>query len=142
MSGSSSVCEIDPELKAKLRKFRFRKETTNGAIVMKVDKAALLVKVDEEYDDIPLDELAEELPTSQPRFVVYSYKYEHKDGRLSYPLCFIFYSPEGCSVDLNMMYAGSKTSLTKEADIGKIFEVRSTEDITEEWLKSKLGFFQ
>ena len=31
----SSVCEIDPELKKLLRKFRFRKETTNGAIISK-----------------------------------------------------------------------------------------------------------
>lgn len=28
-------------------------------------------------------------------FVVYSYKYEHDDGRVSYPLCFIFSSPVG-----------------------------------------------
>lgn len=29
------------------------------------------------------------------RFVVYSYKYVHEDGRVSYPLCFIFSSPVG-----------------------------------------------
>lgn len=28
-------------------------------------------------------------------FVVYSYKYQHDDGRVSYPLCFIFSSPVG-----------------------------------------------
>ncbi len=28
-------------------------------------------------------------------FLVYSYKYQHDDGRVSYPLCFIFSSPVG-----------------------------------------------
>eukprot|EP00069_Balaena_mysticetus_P003032 bmy_16345T0 len=33
MSDSLVVCEVDPELKEKLRKFRFRKETDNAAII-------------------------------------------------------------------------------------------------------------
>lgn len=32
-SDSLVVCEVDPELKEKLRKFRFRKETDNAAII-------------------------------------------------------------------------------------------------------------
>lgn len=42
-----------------------------------------------------MEDLQEELPTSQPRFVVYSYCYNHEDGRQSYPLCFIFVTPQG-----------------------------------------------
>lgn len=45
--------------------------------------------------DVTPDELQEELPASQPRFVVYSYKLSHSDGRISYPLCFIYFSPDG-----------------------------------------------
>ena len=30
-----------------------------------------------------------------PSYVVLSYKYEQKDGRISYPLLFIYYSPDG-----------------------------------------------
>ncbi|KAM7399158.1 hypothetical protein PAMP_018446 [Pampus punctatissimus] len=33
MSSSLVVCEVDESLKAKLRKFRFRKETNNAAIL-------------------------------------------------------------------------------------------------------------
>lgn len=33
--------------------------------------------------------------TSEKTFIVYSYKYQHEDGRVSYPLCFIFSSPVG-----------------------------------------------
>ena len=29
------------------------------------------------------------------RYIVYSYRYEQKDGRVSYPLIFIYYSPNG-----------------------------------------------
>ncbi|KAJ1072511.1 hypothetical protein K5549_011737 [Capra hircus] len=92
-SDSLVVCEVDPELKEKLRKFRFRKETDNAAIIMKVDKDRQMVVLEEEFQNISPEELKMELPERQPRFVVYSYKYVHADGRVSYPLCFIFSSP-------------------------------------------------
>lgn len=38
-----------------------------------------------------------------------------------------------------MMYAGSKLSLVKEADITKVFELRDLEELTEEWLLEKLS---
>ena len=38
-----------------------------------------------------------------------------------------------------MMYAGSKLSLVKEADITKVFEVRDLEEFTEEWLLEQLA---
>ncbi|CDQ87955.1 unnamed protein product [Oncorhynchus mykiss] len=74
-------------------------------------------------------------------FVVYSYKYEHDDGRVSYPLCFIFSSPVGCKPEQQMMYAGSKNKLVQTVQLTKVFEIRNTEDLTEEWLREKLGFF-
>lgn len=48
-SDSLVVCEVDPELKEKLRKFRFRKETDNAAIIMKVDKDRQMVVLEEEF---------------------------------------------------------------------------------------------
>uniref|UniRef100_A0A5F8H4Z0 Glia maturation factor gamma n=1 Tax=Monodelphis domestica TaxID=13616 RepID=A0A5F8H4Z0_MONDO len=61
------VCEVDPELKEKLRKFRFRKDTTNAAIIMKVDKSRQLVVMEEEFQNISPEELRNELPERQPR---------------------------------------------------------------------------
>uniref|UniRef100_A0A8D0L3T2 Glia maturation factor beta n=1 Tax=Sphenodon punctatus TaxID=8508 RepID=A0A8D0L3T2_SPHPU len=79
-----------------MRKFRFRKETNNAAIIMKIDKNKQLVVLDEEHEGISPDELKDELPERQPRYpFLYSYKYQHDDGRVSYPLCFIFSSPVG-----------------------------------------------
>uniref|UniRef100_A0A8D0GIE6 Glia maturation factor n=1 Tax=Sphenodon punctatus TaxID=8508 RepID=A0A8D0GIE6_SPHPU len=112
-SESLVVCDVAEDLVEKLRKFRFRKETNNAAIISKLK--AMLTAV-----GISPDELKDELPERHflnlgKTFVVYSYKYQHDDGRVSYPLCFIFSSP--------------------------VFEIRNTEDLTEEWLREKLGFF-
>lgn len=142
MADNVVICDIDPALKELIKKFRFRKETNNAAIIMKVVKETQTIVLDEEIDDCSVEELSEELPTSQPRFVVYSYCYNHDDGRTSYPLCFFFISPAGCKPEQQMMYAGSMLSLVKEAGLTKVFEVRSTEDLTEEWLLEKLQFFR
>uniref|UniRef100_A0A672JWU6 ADF-H domain-containing protein n=1 Tax=Sinocyclocheilus grahami TaxID=75366 RepID=A0A672JWU6_SINGR len=94
-SSSLVVCEVDVSLQEKLKKFRFRKETSNAAILMKIDMEKQLVVLEEEYENISLDELREELPERQCTYIVYSYKLTHGDGRVSYPLCFIFSSPVG-----------------------------------------------
>uniref|UniRef100_A0A3Q0RGK2 Glia maturation factor n=1 Tax=Amphilophus citrinellus TaxID=61819 RepID=A0A3Q0RGK2_AMPCI len=76
-------------------------------------------------------------------FIVYSYKYVHADGRVSYPLCFIFSSPVGCKPEQQMMYAGSKNRLVQIAELTKVFETRNPDDdLTEEWLKNHLSFFR
>lgn len=67
-----------------------------------------------------MEDLQEELPSSQPRYVVYSYCLSHDDGRKSYPLCFIFVSPQGCKTEQQMMYAGSKLSVVQETGLTKV----------------------
>ncbi|KAL6105251.1 gmfb [Pungitius sinensis] len=141
MSESLVVCDVDEELVIKVKQFRLRKETDNAAIVMKIDEKKQLVILEEEHVDISLDDLRDIVPERQPRFIVYSYKYHHDDGRISYPLCFIFSSPVGCRPDQQMMYAGSKNKLVQTVGMSKVFEIRNTEDLTEEWLKEKLGIF-
>ncbi|RXM96413.1 Protein cornichon-like 1 [Acipenser ruthenus] len=46
-----------------------------------------------------------------------------------------------CKPEQQMMYAGSKNKLVKTVELTKVFEIRNTEDLTEEWLREKLGFF-
>uniref|UniRef100_G3PDA4 Glia maturation factor n=1 Tax=Gasterosteus aculeatus TaxID=69293 RepID=G3PDA4_GASAC len=146
-SESLVVCDVDEELVKKVKQFRLRKETDNAAIVMKIDEKKQLVILEEEHVDISLDDLRDiSRPTvntslSPGTFIVYSYKNHHGDGRISYPLCFIFSSPVGCRPDQQMMYAGSKNKLVQTVGMSKVFEIRNTEDLTEEWLKEKLGIF-
>jgi predicted DNA-binding protein len=142
MAAELKICDIDPELKERLKKFRFRKEKTNAAIIMKIIAEEQKIVLDEEFDDVSLEDVAAELPERQPRYCAYSYAYKHDDGRVSYPLCFIFVSPEGCKPEIQMMYAGSKNALVKMGQFTKVFETRNVEELTEDWLKEKLGFFR
>lgn len=105
---------------------------------MKVDREKQLIFLEEELEDIDVDELRENLPEHQPRFLVYSFKLDHGDGRVSYPMCFIFSSPRDCKPELQMMYAGSKLELVKEAELTKVFEIRDLDELTDEFLHSKL----
>uniref|UniRef100_A0A3B1J578 Glia maturation factor n=1 Tax=Astyanax mexicanus TaxID=7994 RepID=A0A3B1J578_ASTMX len=130
------VCEVDPSLQEKLKKFRFRKETNNAAILMKIDMEKQLVILEEEY------EVGSRDPSVCCTYIVYSYKLTHGDGRVSYPLCFIFSSPVGCKPEQQMMYAGSKNRLVQSAELTKVFEIRNADDLSEEWLKEKLSFFR
>ena len=41
------------------------------------------------------EEVAEQLSEHQARYIAYSYCMKHQDGRISYPLCFVFISPSG-----------------------------------------------
>ena len=37
-----------------------------------------------------------------------------------------------------MMYAGTKLPLVKEAGITKVFEIRDLDELTDEWLESRM----
>ncbi|CAL1533212.1 unnamed protein product [Lymnaea stagnalis] len=138
MSTNVSVCDMSQEVIDLLKKFKLRKEKNVAAIVLKIDKASLKIVLDEEYDNISISELQDELPPQQPRYVCLSYVLKHADGRVSYPLVFIFISPQGCSPEQQMMYAGSKTKAVKDGDFTKVIELRSLDDLTEETILDKL----
>jgi len=138
MAQNVAVCDLEPALKDDIKKFRFRKEKSNAALIMKVNREKHLVCLDELIENIDVDELRDALPSHQPRFVLYSYKLEHSDGRVAYPLCCIFLTPQDCQPELQMMYAGTKLSLEKEADVAKAFEIRDLDELTTEWLEEKL----
>lgn len=156
-------------MKDELRKFRFRKDNANCALIrkftlidlrfvfntlvthrteriffhsahlVKVDREKQLVCVDELLDEITVDDLQEQLPGHQPRYIVYSYKMVHADNRISYPMCFIFYTPRDSQMELQIMYAGTKRALQREADLTRVYEVRELDELTEDWLKEKLA---
>ncbi|XP_076271360.1 glia maturation factor isoform X2 [Rhynchophorus ferrugineus] len=106
---------------------------------VKVDREKQQIIIDENLEDTTIEDLQESLPSHQPRFIILSYKQIHKDGRTSFPLCFLFFTPRDSHAELQMMYAGSKIALQKEADVSRAYEIRELEDLTEEWLLSKLG---
>lgn len=142
MSGNVSICEIPAEIKEKLAKFRMRKDNNIAAIVLKIDADNLKVIEDEEYEDVTIEEIVNDLPEHLPRYVVLSYVYNHGDGRVSYPLIFVYVNPAGTKPELHMMYAGTKLEVQNSLQLTKTFEVRELEEFTDEWLQSKMAFYK
>merc|ERR1711910_290381 len=138
MSDSVVVCDIDQELKTELTKFRYSKAKEGCAIIMKVDRKRQMIVEDDRLDDCNAEELRDALPSHQPRFVTYSFCHHHSDGRVSYPMVFLFSTPPGGQIELSMMYAGSKNNLVKETGMTKLLEVRDLEDLTDEWIRDQL----
>ncbi|XP_054262632.1 glia maturation factor beta [Macrosteles quadrilineatus] len=136
---SMKVCDIEDDVKDALRQFRFRKHNNNAALILKVDREKQKICIDSMVEDTCLDDLRDILPGHQPRYVVYSNKMEHSDGRISYPLSFIYITPQDSQRDLQVMYAGTKLALQKEADLTRVYEVRELDELTDEWLKEKLS---
>lgn len=89
-----------------------------------------------------IEDIAQNLPESVPRYIAYNYRWAHADGRISYPLMFIFYCPKGISTNLNMLYSSTKTLIVNELKMTKIFDVRDAEELNESWIKDKLAFFK
>eukprot|EP01097_Dermamoeba_algensis_P001802 TRINITY_DN168_c0_g1_i5.p2 TRINITY_DN168_c0_g1~~TRINITY_DN168_c0_g1_i5.p2 ORF type:complete len:164 (+),score=32.68 TRINITY_DN168_c0_g1_i5:25-516(+) len=140
-SMSNATCTIAEEVKAGFKKFKTSKSTNTTAFIMKVNREKLEIEIDYTDDNCSLEKIVDNLPESAPRYIVISYKYSHKDGRVSYPIVFIYYCPPTVSTALNMIYASSKPNLTKELNITKDYELRRAEDLSEEWLIDKLKIF-
>lgn len=109
---------------------------------MKIDKAKLEVQLDQLLEGVTIEEIAAELPPSAPRFVAYSYKWQHDDGRVSFPLIFIFYCPRGINTQLNILYASTKPVLVEALQVQKLFSIDNAEHLDEAWLKDKLAMFK
>lgn len=60
---------------------------------MKIAKGKQEVEIEEELAEVDAAELRSELPEQQPRFVLLAYRADHPDGRLSFPLYLLFFSP-------------------------------------------------
>lgn len=106
---------------------------------MKVNQQSSEIVLEEELDNIEdVDDLRNSIPDTQPRYVLISWHIEHSDGRVSYPMAFIFFTPRDCQPQLQMMYAGSYSHMVKECDLSKVFQVRDLEELDEEWIQTNL----
>ena len=121
------------------------------------------LEISQADDDIysNMQELGDELPDHAPRFVLMSYPLtlvgpanrlhqvipaEHpltriiqSSGRLSVPYVMIYYLPVTCNNEVRMLYAGAKELMRNTAEVGKIIEIDSAEDLEdiEEKLKGE-----
>ncbi|KAA0201309.1 hypothetical protein HAZT_HAZT007449 [Hyalella azteca] len=111
-----------------------------GVDFLKVDPTKQCVIIEDELSDIAdVDELRESIPATQPRFVLLSWRINHSDGRVSYPMAFIYTTPRDCVPKLQMMYSGSYNHLIAECGLTKVFQIRELEELDEEWINSHLA---
>ncbi|KAI9251850.1 hypothetical protein BDA99DRAFT_563542 [Phascolomyces articulosus] len=137
--GAKALCDIDAELEAKLKEFRFAKYSSgNAAFVLQIDRKQLKIVEDEVYDNISIEDLVEELPENSPRYIVLSYELIHSDGRKNFPLVFIYWTPSTAKPEINMIYASAKTYLQEKIDVIKGFDIREADQLTDEFLEKSL----
>ncbi|KAI0345317.1 maturation factor [Trametopsis cervina] len=136
----SHTVDIPQELKAALRKFRFaRRNAGHAAIVVKINKQKLIMEEVEQFDDISIEDLAEELPENAPRYVVLSYELNHSDGRKSFPLVLVNWAPSSSEISLLTLHASGLLDFQTTADVGKVIEVREgAEGLTTDVVNAKL----
>uniref|UniRef100_A0A0M3JWI5 Glia maturation factor, beta (inferred by orthology to a zebrafish protein) n=1 Tax=Anisakis simplex TaxID=6269 RepID=A0A0M3JWI5_ANISI len=122
-----------------LQQFRFSKSRNTNALILKIDRNDQKLLIDERLEDCTIEEICDELPSQQPRYILISYKLTHSDGRESFPLCLIFYTPSDCCPDVQMLYAGSRNNLVRECQLTRSIEIREVEELTQELLDSKMN---
>ncbi|KAG0652961.1 Glia maturation factor 1, partial [Hyphodiscus hymeniophilus] len=150
-SSESRLYTFSQESKDHLRKFRLGTSRSNdpqavicmfvslrNATRNMIDRHTLEIKQDEEktvYKD--LQEIGDDLPDHSPRFVLLSYPLTLPSGRLSVPYVMLYYLPVTCNAELRMLYAGAKELMRNTAEVGKIIEIETADDLEE--IPQKLG---
>jgi len=105
---TSHTVDIPQSIKESLRKFRFSlRNAGSAAAVFKVNKLELIMEEVEQFDDISIEDLVEELPENAPRFIILSYEYNHADGRRSFPLVLVNWAPTTSEIGLLTLHASS-----------------------------------
>ncbi|KZT71312.1 hypothetical protein DAEQUDRAFT_724256 [Daedalea quercina L-15889] len=93
----------------------------------------------EQFDNISIDDLAEELPENAPRYVVLSHELNHDDGRKSFPLVLVNWAPRSSEMSLLTLHASALIDFQNTADVSKVIEVRDgAEGLTQESIDAKL----
>ncbi|KAF2459231.1 hypothetical protein BDY21DRAFT_282763, partial [Lineolata rhizophorae] len=132
-SSEARLYTFSPETQEKLRKFRLGTSRAKDpqAVVYQIDKKTMEISQadDEVYSN--LAELGDELPDHSPRYILLSHPITLESGRLSVPYVMLYYMPVTCNNEMRMLYAGAKELMRNTAEVGRILEVDSAEELGE-----------
>ncbi|KAF4957756.1 hypothetical protein FGADI_2888 [Fusarium gaditjirri] len=145
MASESRLYTFSGESKDHLRKFRLttsRAKDPQAVICLHalanrppvdlIDKNTYEIRQDEDKTVYTsLEEIGDDLPDHAPRFILLSYPLTMGDGRLSVPYVLIFYLPVTCNAEIRMLYAGAKELMRNTAEVGRIIDIESAEDLEE-----------
>ncbi|KAL6795369.1 hypothetical protein V8C43DRAFT_297725 [Trichoderma afarasin] len=134
MASESRLYNISGETKEHLRKFRLTTSRASKpqAVIYLIDKTTHEIHQDaDKVTYTSLDEIADDLPDHAPRFILLSYPLTMPDGRLSVPYVLLYYLPITCNAETRMLYAGAKELIRNTAEVNKVIDIESTEDLEE-----------
>ncbi|KAL4779216.1 hypothetical protein BJX76DRAFT_341436 [Aspergillus varians] len=128
---SERLYAFSPETKEKLRKFRLGTSRAKEpqALIYIVDTKSQEIRAEDGEVYTKMEDLADELPESSPRFILLSYPLTMASGRLAVPYVLLYYLPENCNPSQRMMYAGAVELMRNTAEVNRVIEVESDEDI-------------
>jgi len=130
----ATTCEIGSDILEAFKKFQLAKAKNHSALILKIDMKNLKLVVDEHIeDDANIADIAEDLPESVPRIILFSLRSE-KGGRLQYPIIMLYYIPREIQPRLGMAYSSTKSDLGTKISVNKSIECQDSELLTEEWL--------
>ncbi|PYI01903.1 glia maturation factor beta [Aspergillus sclerotiicarbonarius CBS 121057] len=134
----SRLYSFSPETKEKLRKFRLGTSRAKDpqAIIYVIDNKSQEIRPEDGEVYSKMEDLADELPESSPRFILLSYPLTLASGRLTVPYVLLYYLPENCNPSMRMMYAGAVELMRNTAEVNRVIEVYEDEDIIS--IESKL----
>jgi len=134
----SRLYTFSPETKEKLRKFRLGTSRVKDpqAIIYMIDTKSQEVRPIDDEVYTKMEDVADELPDSSPRFILLSYPLTLSSGRLSVPYVLLYYLPENCNPSSRMMYAGAVELMRNTAEVNKVIEIESESDMIN--IESKL----
>ncbi|KAJ5529192.1 Glia maturation factor beta [Penicillium freii] len=134
----SRLYSFSPETKEKLRKFRLGTSRAKDAqaIIYIIDAKSQEIRPQDDKVYSNMEELADDLPESSPRFILLSHPMTTKDGRPSVPYVLLYWLPENCNPMQRMSYANAVELMRTSAQVNRVIEVEADEDIVD--IKSKL----
>ncbi|KAJ5200109.1 Glia maturation factor beta [Penicillium cf. griseofulvum] len=134
----SRLYSFSPETKEKLRKFRLGTSRAKDAqaIIYIIDAKTQEIRPQDDEIYSKMEDLADDLPESSPRFILLSYPMTTKDGRPSVPYVLLYWLPENCNPMQRMSYANAVELMRTSAQVNRVIEVEADEDIID--IKSKL----
>ncbi|QVM07753.1 hypothetical protein D8B26_002444 [Coccidioides posadasii str. Silveira] len=129
---------FSPETREKLRKFRLGTSRAKDpqAIIYMIDSKSQEIRPVDDQVYSNMEDVADELPDSSPRFILLSYPLTLPSGRLSVPYVLIYYLPENCNPASRMSYAGAVELMRNTAEVNKVIEVEGESEVAD--IKEKL----
>ncbi|KAL1999023.1 hypothetical protein VTN02DRAFT_5170 [Thermoascus thermophilus] len=121
------------ETKDKLRKFRLGTSRAKDpqAIIYLIDQKNHEIRPEDDQVYSKMEDLADELPDSSPRFILLSYPLTLSSGRLTVPYVLLYYLPENCNPSQRMLYAGAVELMRNTAEVNRVIEIESESDVVD-----------